>query len=172
MSDETRIAYHEAGHAIALFVLGGDLTSVSIRAEAGARGRVRGPRFPDPSVFPGPQLLNDPDTRRVEDEYDGVVVALLAACHAEQAATGTCDSRAAAFDRREAARQAAARRASVPGYAAWAQQYAAALIQRHWPAVEALAAALAAHGEVDGEEARTIVGRALGGSAALPSPGV
>ena len=171
MNDDERIAYHEAGHAVALFILGGDVTSVSIRADAGARGRVRGPRFTNPTAFPGPTLLTGEDSRRAEDPSDGIVVALLSACHAELTATGSCDSRAASFDRREAARHAASRRASVPGYAEWAQQYAGALIRKHWPAVEALAAALAARGEVNGEDARAIVAQALTGGAAPSTSG-
>jgi len=158
MPEDRQVAYHEAGHAVALLALGGALASVSIAGDARARGRVRSPSFPDPSVFPIPLPGEHATERTVETPHDAMVIALLAACQAEQIATGRCDSRAAGFDRAAAARHAARREgAHTAAYLDWAQQGASALIRRHWPAVEAVAQALLDQREVSGDQARRLV---------------
>jgi hypothetical protein len=160
--DDRRIAYHEAGHAVALFALGGDLAAVSIAGGEGARGRVHRPTFPAP---PAPDGDGAGAARwRAADGREAMTIALLAACRAEERATGSCDSRAAAFDRQQAETYARHRPTPNPAaYLQWAQERAAALISEQWPAVEALAQALLVHREVEGDQARRIVREASAG---------
>jgi hypothetical protein len=137
-----RVAYHEAGHAVALILLAGTFETVSIRGDRHARGRVKGPRFPDPGRFPLVLPGAVDEGRLVPSENDAFVISLFAAAASEQRRTGSLDRRAQRHDRRLAARYSAQEPRSLKPYFAWASVCADSLIDRHWEGVFAVAGAL------------------------------
>lgn len=86
-ADARLLAYHEAGHTVAAFVLKRPFGSVALHPE-------------DPATSAGPGKM--PVTERSFDEIERDIIVLLAGVEAEAILTGYCDWFAAQADRERA----------------------------------------------------------------------
>lgn len=152
----TRVAYHEAGHAVLMMALGVELESASIIPDERSAGRVEVPR--GGSVF----KLDDSESPAVElARLDQVEILWAMAGPVAQGIVGFSDTPtgddALSID-------AAAHRAELllGNYtASWVnrlRQETEAYLRRNWSAVERIAAALLQDGEVDGSRLRELAG--------------
>ncbi|CCF84463.1 hypothetical protein [Nitrolancea hollandica] len=146
-------AYHEAGHAVAAFVLGRGFYSVSITSEGNSAGRCY--------FAPRPEMFNpwsrDPATQsRLEIE----VITDLAGGIAERIATGFDNVPGMASDVYSAidtATYITGNEAKRLAYIERAEARAESILRQHWRAVQALAEALLRLGEIDYPLARAII---------------
>ena len=149
------IAYHEAGHAVAMIGLGFPVGLVSIVPEADSLGRVV-PAGPPPATGSGPPLT----TTQLALVHVGAVITFVAGAEAERLAgydPAGCDSdEADAYAMEDWVWD-------LLGVPPWrwrhvARAAAASYLSENWPAVERVAAALLAHADLPGERARELVG--------------
>lgn len=151
--DARRVAYHEAGHAVAAVFVGGgpELTWVSLEPTDESEGSCRFVRL----GFRPDAASSDAETLKL----DSYVVVCLAGAAAERrllddAGPGCADDVQAAYDlaghRCGSSRQETA-------YLEWLTICTEDLLAVHWPAVEALAATLLAQPLLPGADARAII---------------
>lgn len=157
-----RVAYHEAGHAVASVLLGVGLRSVTIVPDAG-RGTLGLCQGTPPGRGFRPDAAVDGRTmRRLQDQ----VMVLLAGGIAEYEFTRRHNHRGCDHDYRVAA--------DLAGYACgggkelefflgWLGERVRGLLRNraHWPAVEALAAALMERRTIGGADARRVIHEAI-----------
>lgn len=146
-------AYHEAGHAVAAYVLGRDFFSVSITSEGNSAGRcyfAARPETFDP-------WNRDPATRsRLEIE----VITDLAGGIAERIATGFDNLQGMASDvyaAMDTAIYVTSNETQRLAYLERAEARAESILRQHWGAVQALADALLRLGEIEFPQARAII---------------
>lgn len=146
-------AYHEAGHAVAGYLLGRDFLSVSIITEGTSAGRCNFTARPD--TFDPWQ--RDPTTRAwLEIE----VITDLAGGIAERIATGVDNlvgMEADVYSAVDTATYVTANEKQRLAYLARAEARAEAILRQHWGAVQALADALLRLGQLEYPQACAII---------------
>jgi ATP-dependent Zn protease len=156
MSDEIT-AFHEAGHAVVGYVVGGTITHASIVSGAGHSGKVR---------------IDHPGVSRVEECGRDARIALGALAAEMKRKGGTYEGIGATMDKfmaRELLVEAATLQGDDPDAVLRtsiqnAMDEATAIIEEHWNAVEALAAELLQRKSLTGEEAEEVLDRLIGRS--------
>jgi cell division protease FtsH len=149
-------AYHEAGHAVAMYWLSLPIASATIipDKEAGSAGAAHGARF-------------HPTPDRLEKE----IIIMLAGPHAQRKHTGRSDHRGATQDYRRAVKFAFRRfgerrelgdveeelRSVVGAYLRYLDLWTARNVSLWWPAIEAVAAALLKRETLSGRQIRGIL---------------
>jgi hypothetical protein len=178
-ADARLLAYHEAGHAVAAYVLKRPLGSISLHQPDSP------PSEPPPSEATPPDALTAESVASEFEDAESDVIALLAGVEAEALLTGDCDWWAAEADRERAdallgrmlatgyraqprdaqeAELGSALRDEPPRYS-WEilRHRAHALVQQApvCSAIAALATALLAEGALDAQEAQRIIRRGI-----------
>jgi hypothetical protein len=159
-----RAAYHEAGHAVAAYVLRLPVRGVSISEDEDASGRVE--YAPPPASF-RPDVWYG-EARRTEHRIEAHIIRALAGPAAEARWIGRRNHVGASGDYR-AARDLADYVAGDPSgegawrYVAWLEYRAEDLVQRehYWAAIEALAAELLARRRLGPRQARAVIKGAI-----------
>jgi Peptidase family M41 len=158
-----RVAYHEAGHAVAAYVLRLPMREVSIIEEADSLGHMEHAPTPwfQPDVWYG-------DDRRTEHRIEARIICALAGPAAEARWGGRRNRVGAGQDERNALDLADYVAGDPTGegarlYVAWLRHRAEGLVRRelYWAAVEALAAELLARRRVGARRARAIIKQAI-----------
>lgn len=154
-------AYHEAGHAVAAFIVQRGFRKISILEDEETLGRVLYQKWRkdfDPSVI---------DPERARRQIEKAIVTAYAGGEAERRHTGRRNARGSRSDDETAVDLA------CYVIADWEEELTAFLrwlrirsrnivtVAQNWRAVEALAAALLDKGEVNVSEARDIIIRAM-----------
>lgn len=156
MTSERVTAYHEAGHAVARFVLRRRIDRVSILPDDESRGHVQG--------YVLAKLGQDWDyTLRDVQMLEDQILSALAGPAAEERLTGDVDADGAVHDRTTAVDIAMHLEGGpevVEPYLAYLDAKAHALVKTRWPMVEALAAELLERKQLSGPAARAILRRA------------
>jgi len=159
-NQEKLTAHHEAGHAVAAYLLGRAFTRVSIEANDQTLGRCS---FRPPGEWFRPDERLDARTR---DRLEERIIISLAGPHTEALHSGAFDEDAAAEDLARASELADYMCDSDPdesfAYLQWLGVRTRRLIEREdfWPAVAALARELLARKEVRYKRARQIIDEA------------
>lgn len=161
-------AYHEAGHAVAAYVLRRAFTRVSIEADESTLGRCS---FRPPGEWFRPDLKVDWATRRRLEER---MMISLAGPEVEASFTGTYDPAAAQEDLDRAIDHACfmtGDEIEASAYVEWIRLRTVNLMKRDgfWPGVAALADELLARREVTYRTARAVIERALRAQPAVTS---
>ena len=155
---DQRIAYHEAGHAVASYVENIPFLEVSIEPDGEAAGRCVHP--PPPKWFRPADRVDYRTRRRIESE----VLVLLAGPAAEAMFAGR-ECRGRAFgDRREAERLAGLAMYSdeeLSAYLRWLRLRARYVVGARWHTVECLAHLLLKKRTIRRTEARKVLADAL-----------
>lgn len=156
-SQSSLTAHHEAGHAVAAYLLGRAFTRVSIEANEETVGRCS---FRAPGEWFRPHERLDTRTRaRLEER----IIISLAGPHAEAMFSGRFDDDAAAEDIARASELADYMSNNDPdesqAYLEWLGYRTRRLTEREvfWPAVDALAHGLLGAGEIPYRRARLII---------------
>ena len=146
-------AYHEAGHAVAGYLLGRDFLSVSITTEGNSAGRCNFIARPD--TF-DPWNRDQATRRWLEIE----VITDLAGGIAERMATGfdnLAGMEGDVYSVLDTATFVTSNKKQRLAYLARAEARAELILRQHWGAVQALAEALLRIGELEYAEARAII---------------
>jgi hypothetical protein len=163
-------AFHEAGHAVAAFVLGRAFTRVSIEPQGATLGRCS---FRPPGEWFRPDERVDGATRRRLEER---IMISLAGPEAEALLTGVHDEEAAEEDVERAFSHACfmtGDEAEAWAYLTWLRHRTLNLMRPPGfvAAIEALAAELLERREVSYRRARSVIESAGGASRSATAPG-
>ena len=158
MKEIERTAYHEAGHAVASYILRQPFLSVDVRpADDGSLGRVM---YPD-----GPPIISKPWHPRFRGYIEKEVMSLLAGCEAESLALKRRTYEGGRTDYQDAANYAAHifQPDDIPAFVArMTKQIRAELAPpHHWAAVSTLAEVLVAKKQLSGRAARRVIREAM-----------
>lgn len=164
------VAFHEAGHVVVGHLLGLTVRSADTRPD-GVGGFGHTTFEPIAPAEPAPDMAGSglEPPRAVHDER--VLVTFLAGLAAESRHAGRDMVESAGYDLDELAREWLPRSTSVGEETEAAiirlRREAEALVSRPeiWRAIEAVAAALLRHGEIDGAEAERLVRESIAGDA-------
>ena len=156
-------AFHEAGHAVAAFMLGRAFTRVSIKPDDLTVGRCS---FRTPGTWYRPEEEMSAPTRRMLEHR---IMISLAGPETEARATGAFDPQASQEDLDRALDHAclmAADPSEASAYVEWLRLRTVNLMKQDgfWNAVRALAETLLRRNELPYRHARIVIQNAFGGS--------